>query len=139
MNPLRTCSMILFSAVTRMNGCYNLKRCISKSESPKCTALRQAHKRVLNSSEPLPEDISSPHFAAAPAIYSFNVPRYFTTMIRAREYGKSHDRRITWFYAKDTPLHRDDRELSEEALQSKMKKWLERHDQDTQHVTSVFL
>ena len=83
-----------------------------KSECEVCARIRSQRKRVLLDNEPLPEDISSPAFAAAPAIYSFNVPRYFTTQIRAKKFGKSHNRQITWFYAKDIPLHRDDRDGS---------------------------
>ena len=59
------------------------------------------------------------------------------TQLRAREFGKSQNLQVTWTYAKDVPLHRDDRELSTEALHRKLLMWLERHDQDTNHLASV--
>ena len=45
---------------------------------------------------------------------------------------------MTWFYARDIPLHRDDRELSAAALDNKRESWLQRHDQDTAHIASLF-
>ena len=115
-----------------------MKECITNEACKTCADIRAQRKRVLREGDPLPEDLSTPAFAAAPAIYSFNVPRYFTTQIRAREFGKSHHRQITWFYARDVPLHRDDRDLSAEALMNKLKSWLHRHDQETGHIASIF-
>ena len=69
----------------------DMRQCIQENECTVCRAKRKERKRVLHDEEPVPEDLRSPVFAAAPAIYSFNVPRYFTTQLRAREYGKSQD------------------------------------------------
>ena len=98
----------------------DMKKVIDTSECDNCKKIRTLRQRVVHANEPVPEEIKSPIFAAAPAIYSFNVPRYYTTQLRAREFGKSQSRQITWFYAKDVPLHRDDRDLGAEALQHKM-------------------
>ena len=127
----RRCVMAAFEAHEDMNA-Y-----VAKSQCSECTKIRRARQRVLHHGEPLPLDITSKEFTAAPAIYSFNVPRYFTTQLRAREFGKSHGLQITWVYAKDVPLHREDRELAEEALENKLASWLGRHDQDTCHIASL--
>ena len=125
------------SWMARFEAKENMADAIESTQCSACATLRKERQRVLKQNEPIPSDVTSTAFAAAPAIYSFNVPRYFTTQLRAREFGKSHNIRITWAYAKDVPLHRDDRELSEEALRNKLISWLGRHDQDTGHIASI--
>ena len=84
-----------------------------------------------------PLDIHYEPFSSAPAVYSFNIPIYFAAHIRAREYAKQTQQRLTWCYARDVPLHRDDRDIPEEVLQNKLAAWLQRHDQETCHLTGV--
>ena len=78
-----------------------------------------------------------PPFSSAPALYSFNVPQYFSSQLRAREFAKQKNVQLTWCYAKDVPLHPGDRELKSEALQEKLFSWLRRHDQGTCHLPSM--
>ena len=73
----------------------------------------------------------------APALYSFNVPKYFAILLRAREFAKQQNIQLTWCYARDTPMHPDDRELKTKALDDKRVSWLQRHDQDTCNITSL--
>ena len=114
-----------------------IKDVVARTECDNCRLARKQRQRVLDPEEAIPEEIATPVFASAPAIYSFNVPRYFTTQVRARRFAAIRELPITWMYAKDVPLHRDDLELSEEALNHKMLSWLRRHDQDTSHLASV--
>ena len=79
-----------------------------------------------------------PTFEQRTALYSFNVPRYFCTHVRAREFAKQSNVQLSWCYAKDVPLHPGDRELKTEALQNKLLAWLRRHDQETSHLPSIY-
>ena len=72
----------------------------------------------------------------APALYAFNVPRYFTLLLRARQWAQANDVTLSWCYARDIPLHREDRDLPSAQLDDKRLKWLEQHDQDTAHLAS---
>jgi len=76
-------------------------------------------------------------FVEAPAIYAYNVPKYSTLLLRAREYAKQAGQRLCWSYAHDVPLFLDDRELPEAQLHAKRCGWLQRHNQDTCHLTSL--
>ena len=66
-------------------------------------------------------------FSRAPALYSFNVPKYFAILLRAREFAKQQNVQLTWCYARDIPLHPGDRDLKKEALDQKRIAWLQRH------------
>ena len=77
-------------------------------------------------------------FTEAPALYSFNVPKYLNILLRAQEFAKEHNKRLSWCYAVDVPLHAGDRELAEDALLRKLQGWLSMHDQKTNHLASVF-
>ena len=66
------------------------------------------------------------------------MPRYFSTNLRAREFAKQNNVQLTWAYAKDVPLHPEDRELKQEALLEKLFAWLRRHDQETSHLASIY-
>ena len=81
---------------------------------------------------------AKPDFTLALALYSFNVPRYFAILLRAREFAKAHEVQLSWCYAQDTPMHPDDRELKAEALEKKRVAWLQRHDQNTCNLISLF-
>ena len=74
---------------------------------------------------------------SAPAIYNYNVPKYRAVHLRSREFAKRHNRQLSWCFARDVPLFQDDRELPEKQLHAKRCKWLDRHDQETSHLTSV--
>ena len=113
---------------------------IQRTQCEACKEARRCHQRVLHEDEEVPSEIHHEPFSSAPAVYSYNVPRqrYFATHLRAREFAKQTKRQLTWCYAKDVPLHRDDRELTPEALDAKRCSWLGRHDQDTGHLSSIF-
>lgn len=44
-----------------------------------------------------------------------------------------------WSFARDTPLFPEDKALPQEQLNAKRLRWLQRHDQDTAHITSTLL
>ena len=119
---------------------------IRKTECDACSAARKDRCRVLSQRKGsrLLESVShtsSPDekvaFSKAPALYSFNVPKYFAILLRAREFAKAQNIQLTWCYARDTPMHPGDRELKTEALNEKRVSWLQRHDQDTCNITSL--
>ena len=94
--------------------------------------------RVILTPSAVTPDLREPPFSGAPALYSFNVPRYFATNFRAREFAKQNNVQTTWRYARDIPLHPGDRELQADALDEKRFAWLRRHDQETAHIPSVY-
>eukprot|EP00959_Pyramimonas_sp_CCMP1952_P085534 1789493-Pyramimonas_sp.AAC.1 len=55
-------------------------------------------------------------FSGAPALYTFNVPGYLATNLRAREFAKQKNVQLSWCYARDAPLHPGDRDLPKEKL-----------------------
>ena len=122
-----------------MLGEKDMAACIRASESacPECTAERQRRCRVLTDLRCIPAALRKPPYTAAPALYSFNVPRYFSSQLRAREFAKQNNVQLSWCYAKDVPLHPGDRELKAECLQEKLFSWLRRHDQETCHLPSI--
>ena len=42
-------------------------------------------------------------FCDAPALYSCNIPKYFTMLVRAQHFARSKDQLLTWTYARDKP------------------------------------
>ena len=102
-----------------------------------CTEERRRRHRVLSDLHNIPSSLTKPPYTSAPALYSFNVPRYFSSQLRAREFAKQNNVQLTWCYAKDVPLYPGDRELKADALQDKLFSWLRRHDQDTCHLPSI--
>ena len=106
-------------------------------ECTECTAARRLKRRVLYDDDPLDEALRAKPFDTAPGLYLYNIPRYETTMLRAREYARANDLRLYWFYAQDVPLSRGDRDLEDEELQRKRVRWLGSHDQRTAHLCSV--
>ena len=103
-----------------------------------CKTERLRRQKVLTGMTTMPVSLQKPPFSSAPALYSFNVPRYFCTNVRAREFCKQSNVQLSWCYAKDIPLHPGDRELKAEALQNKLLAWLRRHDQETSHLPSIY-
>ena len=93
---------------------------------------------MLSDLSSIPAELHAPPYSEAPALYNFNVPRYFSMQFRAREFAKQKNVQLTWCYAKDVPLHPGDRELTQEALEAKLFSWLRRHDQQTSHIPSLF-
>ena len=102
-----------------------------------CKRARVARTRVLPLGTSHRREFSEEPFASAPAIYNFNVPRYYTILLRAREFAKQAKQQLTWCLARDVPLFTENRELPADQLNQKRMKWLERHDQDTAHLSSV--
>ena len=122
-----------------MNGCPDMKAFIERSEEQctSCTAERKRRHRVLSDLNHIPPELHGSLYSSAPALYSFNVPRYFSIQLRAREFAKQQNVQLSWCYARDVPLHPGDRELKYEALQAKLAAWLRRHDQETSHLASL--
>ena len=83
------------------------------------------------------DELSAKLFSSAPAIYNFNVPRCFTMLLRAREFAGDAGNTLLWCLASDVPLLPEDRELPIAESDQKRNKWLHRHDQGTQHITSM--
>ena len=123
-----------------LHGHLEMEAIIQSSEMccAYCQAERSRRHRVLTDLSALPASLRKEPFSAAPALYTFNVPRYFSTNLRAREFAKQGDVQLTWCYARDVPLHPGDRELADSALQAKLFSWLRRHDQETSHLPSVY-
>jgi hypothetical protein len=107
-----------------------------RNECAECHKERQRRRRVLNPSEEIKEEMRLPPLDTAPALFAYNVPRYYTVLLRSREYAKANGRRLSWCFSQDIPLHREDRDLPDEDLHAKRCKWLQRHDQDTSHIPS---
>ena len=61
-----------------------------------------------------------------------------THPLRAQEFAKEHNKRLSWCYAVDVPLHAGDRKLADDALVQKVQGWLSMHDEKTNHLASVF-
>ena len=100
----------------------------TKAECQTCAQKRQERRRVLPHGPQENDDLLKEPFASAPAIYSFNVPKYHAMHLRAREYAKTHQRQIHWAIARDVPLFNDDRSLPPDKLKTKLCKWLLNHD-----------
>ena len=83
------------------------------------------------------QQIGRTPFDTAPALYAFNVPRYYTLMQRAKDFANVHQHRIQWCFATDLPLNADDRDLTPEQLDDKRWQWLAYHDQQTGHIAST--
>ena len=123
-----------------MTGHIHANECVAchTARKDRCRVLsQQKGLRLLESVShtSLPEEKIA--FSKAPALYSFNVPKYFAILLRAREFAKTRNIQLTWCYARDTPMHPSDRELKPEALNEKRLSWLQRHDQDTGNITSL--
>ena len=109
----------------------------SEQACVQCTEERKRRHRVLSDLSNIPNALTKPRYTSAPALYSFNVPRYFSSQLRAREFAKQNNVQLTWCYAKDVPLHSGGREMKADALQEKLFSWLRRHDQETCHLPSI--
>ena len=122
-----------------LNGASSMQEIIQRSEASckVCSDERTRRHRVLTSLETIPEELHLPPYSTAPALYSFNVPRYYSTLLRAREFAKQQNLELYWCYARDVPLHQGDRELKRDALELKLYAWLRRHDQQTGHLPSI--
>ena len=104
----------------------------------KCSTECERRHRALNGKTTDNQEFHKEPYSSAPALYSFNVPRYFSTNLRAREFAKQNNVQLSWCYAKDIPLHPGDRELKHDALLSKLFAWLRKHDQQTSHLASIY-
>ena len=124
-------------AMEFMKGCKDMKQLIWESECAACRRVRQARHRVLTQIDSISREYQEPPYSSAPALYSFNVPKYFSIQLRAREFAKQHGKQLAWCHAIDVPLHPEDRELDKEALDRKLAGWLQRHDQETSNLPSL--
>jgi len=107
-------------AAAFMRGCTDMAAVIADSECAACKKVRQERHRVLTQLQHVPKELHAPPFSEAPAVYSFNIPRYYSLQVRAREYAKQHNKQLSWCYARDVPLHPGDRDLSSEKLNQKI-------------------
>lgn len=107
-----------------------------KDECAACAEFRVSNRRVLQEADSYMAGLLRKLFDSAPALYAFNVPRYYTLLMRARQFARANGLRLFWTYARDVPLHRDDRDLPADQLHEKRCRWLGRHDQDTCHLAS---
>ena len=124
-----------------LRGCQDMASFL-RSEEAECEQCREERKRrhrVLTDLTSLDPALHRPPFTGAPALYTFNVPRYFATNLRAKEFAKQQNVQLSWCYARDVPLHPGDRDLPLEALNVKRFGWLRRHDQETSHIPSIYL
>ena len=121
-------------------GCPDMAALINSSdgECAECHTQISKRHRVLTETQKVPADLHKSPFSGAPALYTFNVPRYFATNLRAREYAKQKNRQISWCYARDVPMHAGDRDLPKDKLDAKLFSWLRRHDQETGNIPSIY-
>ena len=75
-----------------LEGALDMTKVIQESECKACQKERLRKCRVLPTSGSTPEELKTPPFSTAAAIYSFNVPRYFAIHLRAREFAKQSKR-----------------------------------------------
>ena len=73
-----------------MGGCADMGTLLRspQSECASCSAERTRRHRVLSSAESLKPELQTHPFSGAPALYTFNVPMYFATNLRARQFAK---------------------------------------------------
>ena len=107
------------------------------AECADCRTERSKRHRVLTNADSIAAELHKDPFSSAPALYTFNVPRYFATNLRAREYAKQKNVQLSWCYARDVPLHPEDRDLPQDKLDAKRFSWLRKHDQETSHLPSM--
>ena len=102
---------------------------IDSFECAACKKSRSQRKRVLSldagahavsDQERLAAEARRPPYTDAPALYSFNVPRYFNILLRAREFARHWRSELFWCHAVDIPLHPGDCDLPEDAIQRKL-------------------
>ena len=85
----------------------------AEAQCKACQTERSRRHRVLTDLSSLSPSLRTSPYTHAPALYTFNVPRYFSTNLRAREFAKHNNIQLSWCYAKEVPLHPDDRNLDE--------------------------
>ena len=76
-----------------LKGCADVSA-LQKSlegECAECGAERQRRHRVLTYADSLGPELHRGPFTGAPALRTFNVPRYFETNLRAREFAKQRN------------------------------------------------
>ena len=83
-------------------------------ECAKCKNTRLQRTRVLGDEMLDFDTLHKSPFDTAPALYAYNVPRYQTLILRAREYARANNIALHWCWAQDIPLHCDDRDLTTE-------------------------
>ncbi len=105
-------------------------------ECAACRKRRHDRNRVLRERGEQEQNLKQPPFDVALSLYAYNIPRYYTIMLRAKDFARVHQRRLRWCVARDVPLHRDDRDLPVDQLDAKRQRWLLMHDQDTAHLAS---
>ena len=92
-------------------------------ECKACADERMRRMRVIDKKKSL-EEIKKAPFDRAPFLAAHNVPKYYTMMQRSRQYAHTNGLRLSWSFAKDLPLHREDRDLGKEQLDAKKGRFL---------------
>ena len=94
-----------------------------------CTMQRARRGRVLDM-EALPtQELDHAPFDTAPALYAYNVPRYYTLMQRSRKFARINALRLSWCFAKDLPLQW-------KIATSHRSRWTRRRDCDSSFTTN---
>ena len=90
-------------------GETNMQRYIAEQERqcPTCQRERDRRNRLWDE-----KGFNLDDFCDAPALYSFNIPKYFTMMERAQHFAKSKHLQLTWCYARDKPVEEGDHWLA---------------------------
>ncbi len=101
-----------------------------------CVKRSEHEDEVLDDSAMRHPSLNAPPFDVAPALFAYNVPRYYIVLLRARQFARTHRRMLSLCFAQDGPLHREDRDLPEKQLHAKRLQWLRLHDQQTSHIAS---
>ena len=100
-----------------------------------CKKDRQSKHLVLDENQD--PRLQNEPFLSAPAIYQHNDPKYYIDEFRAQEFARTRNLCINWVVARDTPRHKDDQALSQEALNKKRLQWLSRDDAKTGGMMSL--
>ena len=118
-----------------LSGERNMNQFIHKTEARNCIQCQKERLRRDRVWKPGKFDISQ--FCDAPALYSFNIPKYFTMLVRAQHFAQSKQQMLTWTYARDKPMEDTELLLDEQAMQRKLVAWLGMHDQNTSNLTGL--
>ena len=90
------------------------------AECDACAARRKQCHRVLPHGPVNDVGLQEEPFASAPAIYTYNLPKYYAMHLRAREFARVHKQTLSWIIARDVPLFSEDRALDPPKLRAKL-------------------
>ena len=108
------------------------------SECMTCRTERHDRQRVVTNLEHMRAEFQQPPFESAPTLYSYNEPRYFCTFLRAKGFAKQRNVELSWCLAVDQPSQEEIDTCTPQGLDQKRIRWLQRHDQKTNHFPSIY-